>query len=84
MPYALCPMPYAQSYLIFRSKGYIFLRTREAEPLDIGSQARAWERVEKEYFTVSFSQNLYRDWLKAYKDSFRVAIANSRYPNPDR
>jgi len=23
MPYALCPMPYAQSYLIFRSKGYI-------------------------------------------------------------
>jgi len=24
MPYALCPMPYAQSYLIFRSKGYIF------------------------------------------------------------
>jgi hypothetical protein len=28
MPYALCPMPYAQSYLIFRSKGYsaVYLR----------------------------------------------------------
>ena len=23
MPYALCPMPYAHEYLIFRSKGYI-------------------------------------------------------------
>ncbi len=22
--YALCPMPYAQSYLIFRSKGYMY------------------------------------------------------------
>jgi len=25
MPYALCPMPYALSYLIFRSKGYTSL-----------------------------------------------------------
>jgi hypothetical protein len=25
MPYALCPMPYARSYLIFRLKGYILL-----------------------------------------------------------
>ena len=26
MPYALCPMPYAHEYLIFRSKGYIKTR----------------------------------------------------------
>ena len=26
MPYALCPMPYAHEYLIFRSKGYILMK----------------------------------------------------------
>jgi len=34
MPYALCPMPYAHEYLIFRSKGYnmVFLLKHNNKP----------------------------------------------------
>ncbi|MGB7892726.1 MAG: hypothetical protein WCF82_12605 [Microcoleus sp.] len=40
----------ADSYLLPR----IFLRTREAERLDIGSQALAWEPVEKNILLLVF------------------------------
>jgi len=43
MPYALCPMPYTQSYLIFRSKGYKLVRKYDliaVEDLKIQELAR--------------------------------------------
>jgi hypothetical protein len=97
MPYALCPMPYAQSYLIFLRKAIVPQRNKKLlrnprisqghypyphRGLGVFNRAAGWESAARSRTNLAFLRSKKGDIVNRHLPSKELKLVRGRDPYP--